>query len=166
MELRKIKTEQDIEIVKSFFYKIFLDESGYNLNHFKQSVTGKHHYKRLEFYIGYENNTVVGLSGVYANRPDECWLGWFGILPEHRRKGYATTLLNLQIQMMKDYGYKICRVYSNVITNKQAVYLYSKKGFKKDAVYSKNLIIMAMPLKENISISKWKGKPLGFVPEW
>ena len=166
MELKKITTQQDIEIVKSFFYKIFLDESGYNLSHFKQSVSGKHSYSRLEFYIAYENNVAVGLSGVYANRMDECWLGWFGIRPEYRQKGFATKLLNLQLQMMKDDGYKICRVYTNIISNKEAVCLYLKNGFEKNAVYAKNLVIMAKPLIKNTPVRKWKGKPLGFVPEW
>lgn len=166
MKLHKIETPQDIEIVKSFFYKIFLDESGYNLSHFKQSVSGKHPYSRLEFYIAYENNVAVGLSGIYANRTDECWLGWFGIRPEYRKKGFATTLLNLQLQMMKDDGYKICRVYTNVISNKEAVRLYLKNGFEKDTVYAKNLVIMAKPLIKNTPVRKWKGKPLGFVPEW
>ena len=166
MELRRIKTPEDIEIVKSFFYKIFLDEYDYNLSHFRQSVTGKHPYKRLEYYIAYENNLAVGLSGVYANRTEECWLGWFGICPQYRGKGYATTLLDLQLQMMKDYGYKICRLYTNHINNKEAVNLYLKKGFKKEAAYSKNLIIMSKSLYEGVIFSKWKGKPLGFVKEY
>ena len=42
MKLRKIKTLTDIEIVKSFFYEIFLDESGYDLHHFKDATTGHH----------------------------------------------------------------------------------------------------------------------------
>ena len=163
MELRQIKTQQDIEIVKSFFYKIFLDESGYNLSHFKQSVTGKHNFKRLEYYFGYENNAIIGICGVYADQPDECWLGWFGVLPQYRRKGYATAILSLLIKIMKNYGYKVCRIYTDIVTNKDAVCLYTKQGFKQDSAYLGNIITMSKSLDGVTIAKKWNGKPVAFV---
>ena len=166
MELHKIETTQDIKIVKSFFYKIFLDESGYDLRHFKDSITGVHDYERLEFYLAYENHIAIGLTGVYAKRDDECWLGWFGICPEYRREGYATQMLDLTVEMMKNYGYKVCRIYTDTVNNAEAIKLYTKKGFKIDSKYQENVITMAKSLDGDTTISKWKGKPLGFVPEW
>ena len=77
MELKKITTKKDIEIVRSFFRDIFWEEPDYDLIHFKESITGKHNFQRLEYYLGYEKNTAVGISGVYADNKEECWLGWF-----------------------------------------------------------------------------------------
>lgn len=166
MKLRKIKTLTDIEIVKSFFYKIFLDESGYDLIHFKDAITGCHNYKRLEFYLGYVNHEAIGLTGIYANQDDECWLGWFGICPEYRHKGYATKMLDLTINMMENYGYKVCRIYTDTVNNATAIKLYVQKGFKINSTYQQNIITMAKELENDVAISKWRGKPLGFVPEW
>ena len=163
MELKKITTQKDIEVVKSFFYKIFVDEAAYDLIHIKQSVSGKHNFKRLEYYFGYENNTLIGLCGLYADQTDECWLGWFGIRPEYRQKGIANAMLNQLTQMMKDYGYKICRIYTDVVTNKEAVCLYKKQGFKQDSAYIGNIITMSKSL-DGVTIPQgWKGEPLAFV---
>ena len=162
MKLQKISTLEDIEIVKSFFYQIFPEENKYDLVHFEQSITRQHKFKRLEYYLGCENNALVGISGVYADNSDECWLGWFGIRPEYRRNGYASTILDLQLQMMKEYSYKVCRLYTDRVINKNAVNLYIKKGFKKDSAYENDIITMSKSL-ENASIpGKWIGKPLGF----
>lgn len=162
MKLKKITTAEDVEIVRSFFYDIFWEEADYDLIHFKDSVTGKHDFKRLEYYLGYENGEVVGISGVYADSPDECWLGWFGIRPEYRRKCYATNMLGLQLEMMKNYGYKVCRLYTDEVINKAAVQLYIKMGFEKDSDYVKHFITMAKPLNDKIHVAKWQGIPLGF----
>ena len=35
MKLKKISTEKDVEIVRSFFYDIFWEEVDYDLIHFK-----------------------------------------------------------------------------------------------------------------------------------
>lgn len=166
MKLKKITTLEDIELVRSFFYKVFIDEAGYDLAHFKRSITGKHHYKRLEYYFGCENDMVVGIGGIYANQTDECWLGWFGIRPEYRKKGYASVMLTLLTEKMKNYKYKICHLYTNIITNKEAVHLYKKQGFTQNSVYSGNIITMSKSLDGITPVSKRKGKPLGFVPEW
>lgn len=163
MELHKITTLKDVEIVKSFFYQIFPEENKYDLIHFEQSITKQHNFKRLEYYLGYENDTIVGISGVYADNNDECWLGWFGIRPEYRRNGYANAILDLQLQMMKDYGYKVCRLYTDKVINKHAVNLYIKKGFQKDSAYKDDIITMSKSLDNVVILNKWSGEPLGFA---
>ena len=165
MKLKKITTDEDVEIVRSFFYDIFWEESDYDLIHFEDSITGRHDFNRLEYYLGYENDNVVGISGVYANNANECWLGWFGIRPEYRRRGYASKMLNLQLEMMKNYEYKTCRLYTSEVINQEAVRLYIKLGFKKDSEYENHIITMAKPLSDETCVSKWQGMPLGFVPE-
>lgn len=165
MELRQIKTPQDIELVKSFFYQIFFEEVGYDLSCYMDSIRGNHQYQRLEYYLGYENGEVVGISGIYADTPDECWLGWFGIRPEYRRAGYGGAILDLSINMMQHYGYKICRLYTDIVTNKKAVQLYMKKGFKQDSVCQQTTITMSKSLDGISDVPAWQGKPLGFISE-
>ena len=166
MKLHRIKTLKDIEIVKKFFYQIFLDESGYDLIHFKDSIGKQQTFKRLEFYLATINRTIVGLTGIYADQDSECWLGWFGIRPEYRHRGYANKMLDLTLEKMQKYGYKVCRIYTNSVHNEDAVKLYLKKGFQINSKSRGNIITMAKSLGDSIVISKWKGKPLGFVPEW
>lgn len=163
MKLHKITEPKDIEIVKSFFYKIFPEETKYNLIHFEQAITGQHDFKRLEYYFGYKNDEIVGISGLYADNNDECWLGWFGIRPEYRRNGYASTLLDLQLQIMKDNNYKVCRLYTDKVINKNAIDLYIKKGFQQDSSYKENTITMSKSLDGTTIPNKWSGKPLEFV---
>ena len=105
----------------------------------------------------------MGISGVYADNNDECWLGWFGIRPEYRRKGYASSILDLQLQMMKDYGYKVCHLYTDKVINKHAVNLYIKKGFQKNSAYKDNIITMSKSFDSAIIPNKWSGEPLEFA---
>ena len=162
MKLKKTSTMKDIEKIEVFFSQIFEDVSFENLDCFIRSITGQHCFNKLEYYLGYKNTDIVGISGIYADNNDECWLGWFGIRPEYRRKGYATTILEMQLKMMKDYGYKICRLYTDEIINKNAINLYIKKGFYKDSIYKKNVITMSKSLDNMTVPSVWIGKPLGF----
>ena len=162
MKLKKISTMKDVEKIGSFFSQIFEDIAFENLDCFIKSITGQHSLNKLEYYLGYENMEIVGISGIYADNNNECWLGWFGVRPEYRRKGYATTILEIQLKMMKDYGFKVCRLYTDEIINKNVINLYIKKGFYKDNIYKKNIITMSKSL-DNVTIpSVWTGKPLGF----
>lgn len=164
MELKKITTPEDVEVVKSFFYKTFIiKESEYDLCHVKDAVTGKYNFQRLEYYLGYENGEVVGITGVYADNADECWLGWFGIRPEYRRRGYATSMLNLQLQMMKNYGYNVCRLYTYTTINKAAIPMYLKNGFSIDSEHDDHMLILVKAFDKTTPITKWEGMPLGFV---
>ena len=162
MELVKITVKEDIENVRSFFCQIFPEETENSLLYFEKSITGQHQFQRLEYYLCHENNVIVGITGVYADNNDECWLGWFGIRPEYRQRGYATSILNLQLQQMQSYGYKICRLYTDKVINKNAVNLYLKTGFTEDSWYMDNIITMAKSLDNKTVINKWSGEPLGF----
>ena len=165
MELHKITTIEDVEVVKSFFYQIFPEETEECLVYFEKAIKGDHSFSRLEYYLCYEIGLPVGVTGVYANDTTECWLGWFGIRPEFRRRGYATNLLDKQLQMMKDYGYKVCRIYTDKVINKNALDLYLKKGFVVDSEYEDNIITLSKSLDGKTIPSPWKGEPLGFLIE-
>ncbi len=163
MELHKITIKEDLEVIKSFFCQIFPEETEECLVYFEKAIKGDHSFSRLEYYLCYEKGLPVGVTGVYANDTKECWLGWFGIRPEYRRKGYAAAILDLQLQIMKDYGYKVCRLYTDEVINNNAVGLYLKKGFQKDFAYKDNIITMSKSLDDTTVPHKWSGEPLGFA---
>ena len=47
------------------------------------------------YYLVYDNKELVGITGIYVYKdyPDEAWLGWFGVMPEKRNKGYGRRIL-------------------------------------------------------------------------
>lgn len=173
MLLKEIKTLEDVDIVKSFYYDIFPEEPNYNLADFINSVTGNHNYNRLEYYFALsETNDIIGFCGIYSNNKDEAWMGWFGIKPQFRRKGYARQMLHVLINKMKDYGYKIIRLYTDKKLNNNAYNLYISEGFIEDNQYEYDFVTMfkfvdnrTQLSEQDVQILKWDGVPLGFESE-
>ena len=83
----------------------------------------------VEFYIASVSNKPIGMTGIYRFISDEAWVGWFGILPQYRNKGYGKKLLEQTIEMAKKQGYKILRLYTDKVENATAIKLYEKLGF-------------------------------------
>jgi len=161
MKLRKITTQKDFDAIKSFFFDIFWEVPEYDLHHFKDAIEGRHDFQRLEYYLACEGDQIVGVTGIYADRPDECWLGWFGVRPAYRQKGYATQMLVAQLKIMRDYGYKVCRLYTDEELNKDAFALYLKNGFIKDSDWTTaHIVTMVQSLDGVTKATPWTGKPL------
>ena len=83
----------------------------------------KWHYQLLE-----KNKEVIGFLLLQCNNT---FIGYvsLGILPEHRRQGYASTLLDKAIGLAIDSGFAILTLYV-AITNEKAINLYHKYGFE------------------------------------
>ena len=81
------------------------------------------------YYIGYEENKQIGITGIYHYKTDEAWLAWVGILPKYRRLGYGKRLLEKTIELARSQNYKIMRLYTDKIDNASAIVLYEKLGF-------------------------------------
>lgn len=94
---------------------------------------------KVKYYIAYINNKQVGITGLYQYQDDEAWIGWFGILPEYRNKGYGKILLKETIDLAKKLGYKIIRLYTDKKENKEAIKLYKKVGFIGEKYSVENL---------------------------
>ena len=77
-----------------------------------------------------EENCYVGISGIYREPCDDesVWLGWFGILPEFRRKGYASQALKLFEEAAKNRGFNCARLYTDA-DDIPARRLYEKMGY-------------------------------------
>jgi len=165
MRLKKLKTSNDIQLIRQYFHQIFPEEPHYDLADFDNSITGKHAYLQLDYYVAYDGADMVGFCGIYAKEEMECWLGWFGIRPEFRRRGFACGMLNRLFQKMAKQGYRLCRVYTDKVINHNAYLMYEKAGFTEDSRYENDFVTMVKALDDKAKITKWVGVPLGFESE-
>ena len=83
----------------------------------------------IKYYIAYIDDQEVGITGIYRYQKDEAWLGWFGILPKYRKKGYGKMLLEETMKLAEKLGYKTMRLYTDKKENDKAIKLYEKSGF-------------------------------------
>ena len=83
----------------------------------------------VKYYIAYENNEEIGITGIYCYDKTDAWLGWFGILSNYRKKGYGKELLLKTMNIAKEQGYKVLRLYTDKVENANAIKLYEKMGF-------------------------------------
>jgi RimJ/RimL family protein N-acetyltransferase len=101
-----------------------------------------------------EENSDVGIIGLYSYTEygDDAWVGWFGITPEHRGKGYAREALGELERTAAKKGYKNLRLYTDAVANKDACGLYEHLGFKaesyreKDEKYGDGMLIYSKRL--------------------
>lgn len=110
---------------------------------YRQSIEKPEPY--FNYYIAYENNIPVGITGHYSNvigtrilKNSRIWLGWFGVLSDQRRKGYGQKLLDESIKLVKSFGAKKLYLYTGEREEeKPARCLYLKNGFK---IYRRGVI--------------------------
>jgi len=88
--------------------------------------------ERIRFWIARFDNRVVGVAGLYDYRgmPSETWLSWFGLLPVMRGHGQGARLLDWIIQLVRQEGRAVLRLWT---TDEEeyaaATRLYLKRGF-------------------------------------
>lgn len=125
--------------------------------------------ERQEYYVGYVGETPVGITGLYSfiEHPNDVWIGWFGIHPDHRKKHYATQLFNFTMNLAKSYGYETLRLFTDTEYNKEAIMLYKKMGMQEE-IYQNPLdkhkrydttIVLSMSLN-NKPLKLWNSKNL------
>ncbi len=118
----------------------------------------------IKYYIAYDNNEVIGITGIYYYDNESAWLGWFGVLPDKRRNHYGKAILEKTMELAKQKGFKTMRLYTDAVDNANAIKLYEKLGFigeKYSAeklaydcyIYSKSLC--------NEPVNLWNNKVLG-----
>lgn len=119
--------DDNLELAVSIQNEIFPDEDG--RENFIECVEHNPYRKELDFYVAYDGDLPIGVTGVYSYHeyPDDAWLGWFGILPNLRCKGYGNKVLDMTIDMARDKGYKNLRLYSDE-SFVDAHRLYKSKG--------------------------------------
>lgn len=86
----------------------------------------------LQYFLVAYNSDFVGITGFYAQSGDAqdiAWLGWFGVLPHERGKGYGRKILQCTVELLKQKGFKKVRLYTS--HNEQiAQRLYEQENFK------------------------------------
>lgn len=99
----------------------------------------------------------------------DAWLGWFGILPEFRKKGYGSIVFDETVSLAKQKGYKSFRLYSEEYFT-DAHRLYRSKGMISE-IYNNiddkdpyepdvTTLIFSMSLTDE-KIELWNNKILG-----
>ena len=70
----------------------------------------------------------IGITGIYSyfEYPQDAWLSWFGVLPEHRELGYGERILKWTMNKSKKLGFNNLRLYTDLKDNFKAVELYKK----------------------------------------
>ena len=58
----------------------------------------------VKYYIVYDNNEEVGITGLYNYDSISAWLAWFGVLPDKRRKSYGKRILEKTMELAKHYN--------------------------------------------------------------
>lgn len=87
---------------------------------------------KLEYFILKINEDPVGVSGVYFydDEPNEAWVGWLGIKPLNRGKGYGNLLLQHVIDMAIKNGCSILRLWSTDSSKLHVAHcMYEKSSF-------------------------------------
>jgi GNAT superfamily N-acetyltransferase len=85
-----------------------------------------------QVYLLRAQGEVVGVSGLYRQpdmAPTVCWLGWFGIRPRFRQRGFGTKAIQALFGVARSLGCKDLWVYTGSSDN-VAVGFYKSLGFE------------------------------------
>ena len=90
-------------------------------------------YGDRHFFAAYVEENLVGIVNLYEE-DDKFWIGWFGVIKEHRGKGYGKEILDWICARAK-LVYSCRTIYLYTSTRKEeesARRLYEKSGFILD----------------------------------
>ena len=120
----------------------------------------------VKFYLAYDNNEIVGITGLYRFDPESAWLAFFGVLPDKRGKHYGEEILKESIELAKQKNYKTLRLYTDIIDNAEAIKLYEKYGFVSEKYTKEKLsydcYIYSKSLCEE-KVDLWNNRMLGLA---
>ena len=107
----------------------------------ESKIAGSHNeFVKEYFLVRNDAGKAVGIWGHYLvdDNRDELWLGWYGVIPTERRKGYGTEIFRHFERYAKDKNFKIIRLYTDDIDNANACKLYEKMGMTKEYYNNKD----------------------------
>lgn len=79
--------------------------------------------------IWYDDDGAVIAAALLAIRGKRCWVGGFGVAPEHRGKGYASDLLDELINAGRKHGCTTMQL-EVLANNRSAIAVYERAGFR------------------------------------
>lgn len=81
------------------------------------------------------NKTPAGITGIYTlvARPEDAWLGWFGLAPHARRQGLGEVILEQTVNLARDQQADHMRIWTSLCPEHDtARKLYEKLGFSEE----------------------------------
>ncbi len=170
MSLRYEKVDSDnLELAVNIQNTIFPLEDG--RENYIEGINNDPYRKEMVNYIAYDGKIPIGVVGLYAYNeyPFDAWLSWFGVLENHREKGYGSKMFDFFEDLAQKKNYTSIRVYTDDEFDK-AILLYEKKKMLKEYYnneqeseeINKNTIIYSKSLTKK-KVSKWNNKFLGLT---
>jgi GNAT superfamily N-acetyltransferase len=83
---------------------------------------------RVDYLIGNHASQPIGTAVLYRDTPKIAGIHSIGVVPDHRRKGYAADLLNHTLNLAKQQGAS----HATLQASSMAKELYLKTGFQED----------------------------------
>jgi GNAT superfamily N-acetyltransferase len=99
---------------------------------FKMAIAQRN--SRFAYYLARDSDKIVGITGhdPAEDGQPEMWLGWFGVLPAERRKGYGSKILLATCEIIGGFGISSLYIYSGDREDERAAHrLYLRTGFKQ-----------------------------------
>ncbi len=161
--------QNNLEIAIKIQNEIFSNEHGDK--DLINSVNGKiaKHFSLQKQFLVKAGKKYVGITGIYAyyEYPDDAWLAWFGIVEPERRKGYASEVFNIMLDMARERGCKYFRLYTDEVENSDAVKFYTHMGMKSEVYENPDdkcrhvgkMLVFSIPLNGK-RVKKWNNKYL------
>lgn len=126
--------KSNLELAARTLNQIFKEQCSYNSAYIQYEAIIKAGLDYIKYYLAYNDNELVGVTGMYTVGPientDSLWLGWFGVLEEHRRKGYGKQILLDTMEKVKvlaeKYQIKYFRLYTSERDNDLAQHMYEE----------------------------------------
>ena len=133
---------------------------------FKKKTGMDYEDDNVKYYIAYENNEAIGITGLYYYDNVSAWLGWFGVLPDKRRKSYGKRILEKTMELARQKGFKTMRLYTDAIEKADAIKLYKKMGFVGEKYSAEELLYDCYIYSKSLCNEKvdlWNNKKLGLA---
>ncbi len=118
----------------------------------------------VKYFIVYDNNEEIGITGLYYYDNESAWLPWFGVLPDKRRKSYGKNMLLKTMDIAKQKGFKTMRLYTDRVENSNAIKLYEKMGFVGEKYSAEKLTYDCYIYSKSLcdrQVELWNNKVLG-----
>ena len=160
----RMTTEDDVRSIIGPFHEIFWEEPNYDGKDFFDSVNGTSEFPFIEYFKVMLGEDCIGFCGLYSENSDEVWLGWFGVRPAFRRRGYARQMLRMLVDRSRAMGYRFVRVYTDKVIDNNAYRMYLGEGFEEDSTCGYDFVTMVKSLTGEVP-AKWSGTPCGFESE-
>lgn len=106
------------------------------------ALSAKIHSDTVEILVAYLDGNPAGFYELDYTNPDEIWLIYLGIMPDHLGRGIGKWLLSVAINAAWSKGPKRVRVETCTLDHPRALQLYQKQGFEP---YAQQHKIMELP---------------------